>query len=219
MMSTTTTGENKKDLPNPLKGFEHVNRYWDRRLDLPAAKIMPGECYVSDKGEMIVTVLGSCVAACIRDTKLGIGGMNHFMLPVQAGERMIDRPSLVNAALCYGNWAMEYLINEIVKRGGLRSRFEVKIFGGGKVLSGLNNMDIGARNVGFIVDYLREEGLNIAARDTGSDCPRKVLYFPDTGAIKMKRLKTRANKTMEKREKEYLDSMAKSQKTGDVELF
>lgn len=218
-MGVTILESRKAGLPKALKGFEHVNRYWDQRIGLPAAKIMPGECYVSDKGEMIVTVLGSCVAACIRDTKLGIGGMNHFMLPVQSGDRMIDRPNLVNSALCYGNWAMEYLVNEIVKRGGLRSRFEVKIFGGGKVLSGLTNMDIGARNVGFIVDYLREEGLDITARDTGSDCPRKVLYFPDTGAVKMKRLKTRANTTVEKREKAYLDSMSQKPKSGDIELF
>lgn len=206
-------------LPSALRGFEHVNRYWDRRMNLPAAKILPGECYVSDKGEMIVTVLGSCISACVRDKKIGVGGMNHFMLPVQSTERVIDRPSLVNAELCYGNWAMEYLINEIIKRGGDRASLEVKIFGGGKVISGLNNLDIGARNTRFVLEYLEKEGLEIIAQDTGSDCPRKVLYFPDTGAVKMKRLKSRANDTVEIREKAYLDSMTKKPKSGDVELF
>lgn len=208
-----------KPLPAALSGFEHINRYWDRRMDLPAAKILPGECYVSDKGEMIVTVLGSCVAACVRDTRLGIGGMNHFMLPVQSTDRMIDRPNLVNAALCYGNWAMEYLVNEIIKRGGTRSKLEVKVFGGGKVLKGLHNIDIGARNVQFILEYLAQEGLDIIAQDVGSDCPRKVLYFPDTGSVKLKKLKSRANDTVELREKAYLDSMSKTTKSGDVELF
>ncbi len=168
---------------------------------------------------MIVTVLGSCVAACVRDARLGIGGMNHFMLPVQAGESSIERSNLANSALCYGNWAMEFLINEIVKRGGERSSLEVKVFGGGRVLSGLSNMDIGARNVQFTLDYLNSEGLDVVAKDVGSDCPRKVLYFPDTGAVKMKRLKTRANETVEKREKAYIDSMQQKPSAGDVELF
>lgn len=188
-------------------------------MNVPAAKILPGECYVSDKGEMIVTVLGSCVSACIRDTKLGIGGMNHFMLPVQSGERIIDRPNLINAALCYGNWAMEYLVNEIVKRGGDKSRLEVKVFGGGRVLSGLSNLDIGARNVDFILRYLAEEGLDVIAQDVGSDCPRKVLYFSDTGAVKMKKLRSRENDTVEIREKAYLDSIRSKPTQGDVELF
>ncbi|WP_370978910.1 chemoreceptor glutamine deamidase CheD [Agaribacterium sp. ZY112] len=218
----TSCRRSGKNLPRALEGFEHVNRYWDKRMDLVAAKILPGECYVSDKGEMIVTVLGSCVAACIRDKRLGIGGMNHFMLPVQGGGRTIDRPSLVNSALCYGNWAMEFLINEIIKRGGTRSQLEVKIFGGGRVLSGMSNIDIGARNVGFVLEYLDKEGLDVHAQDIGSDCPRKVLYFPDTGAVKMKRLRVRANDTVERREKAYIESMMKNKNQdnpSNVELF
>lgn len=206
-------------IPAALKGFEHINRYWDRRMNVPAAKILPGECYVSDKGEMISTVLGSCIAACVRDPKLGIGGMNHFMLPVQASSHTVNRPNLVNAELCYGNWAMEYLLNEIIKRGGRKERLEVKIFGGGRVLSGMTMIDIGARNIQFVLEYLEKEGISIFAQDVGSDCPRKVLYFPDTGAVKMKRLNSRANDTIEQREKAYIDSMAKKPKGGDIELF
>ncbi len=208
-----------EDLPRPLSGFEHVNRYWDRRMNLAAAKILPGECYVSDKGEMIVTVLGSCVAACVRDTQIGVGGMNHFMLPVQSSDRAIERHNLADSALCYGNWAMEFLVNEIIKRGGRKDRMEVKVFGGGRVLSGMTNIEIGARNISFILEYLEKEGLDIEAKDVGSDCPRKVLYFPDTGAVKMKRLRTRANTTVERREKEYMDSMTVKPKSCDVELF
>jgi CheD, stimulates methylation of MCP proteins len=202
-----------------ISGFEHINRYWDRRLGIPAAKILPGECYVSRTGEMIVTVLGSCVAACVRDVKIGVGGMNHFMLPVQLGEQSISRPSVVNAELCYGNWAMEYLINAILKQGGRRDRLEVKLFGGGRVLSSMTNMNIGKRNVEFVLDYLQKDSLTIAAQDLGSDYPRKVLYFPDTGAIKLKKLRTRMNNTIEQREKAYLDSMVKKPASGNVELF
>ncbi len=206
-------------LPTPILGFEHINRYWDRRINGAAAKILPGECYVSNYGEMIVTVLGSCIAACIRDTKLGIGGMNHFMLPVQSGDKGIQRNNSVNPALCYGNWAMEFLINSILKLGGKRERLEIKLFGGGRVLSGMTNIDIGKRNIEFVIDYLERDGLTIAAQNLGGGYPRKVLYFPDTGAVKMRRLRTVANDTIEKRERDYLDSMNKKPQTGGVELF
>ena len=93
-----------------IKGFEHVNRYYDPHMKSVAAKILPGECYVSNRGEMVVTVLGSCIAACIRDKTLGVGGMNHFMLPVQRTDNATSRRNLTTPELCYGNWAMEYLL-------------------------------------------------------------------------------------------------------------
>ncbi len=199
-----------------IKGFEHINRYWDPRMRQPAAKILPGECYVSKTGEMIVTVLGSCIAACIRDTRLGVGGMNHFMLPIRAGTKS---DSAITSELAYGNWAMEYLVNEILKQGGKKSNLEVKLFGGGKVLSNLSQIDIGGRNIEFVLDFIDKEGLSVRAHDLGSDCPRKVLYFPDTGAVKLKRLKSRANDTIERREREYYDTMTKKPDQSDIELF
>jgi len=220
-MSRPLSHENNspRPLPIPLQGFEHINRYWDKRMHTPAAKILPGECYVSDKNEMIVTVLGSCVAACIRDKAIGIGGMNHFMLPVQSGTHAITRSGSVDTALCYGNWAMEYLINSILKLGGKRNRLEIKLFGGGRVLAGMSNMDVGRRNIEFVQDYLTQEGFSVTSQDLGDKYPRKVLYFPDTGAVKMRRLRSVANTTIEKREREYLDSMSNKPQTGDVELF
>lgn len=199
-----------------IKGFEHINRYWDPRMRQPTAKILPGECYVSKTGEMIVTVLGSCISACIRDTRIGVGGMNHFMLPVQSGD---NSASAITSELAYGNWAMEYLVNEILKQGGRKTNLEVKLFGGGQVLSNLSNIDIGGRNIDFVLDFLDKEGLSVAAQDLGCTCPRKVLYFPDTGAVKLKRLKSRANDTIERREREYYETMTKKPDQGDVELF
>ncbi len=207
------------ELPKVIPGFESINRFWDKRLNVPAAKILPGECYVSRNGELIGTVLGSCIAACIRDKSTGVGGMNHFMLPVQNSDRAIERRSIVNAELCYGNWAMEYLINSILKQGGKKENLEVKLFGGGKVLANMTQMDIGQRNIQFVLDYLSKEGLRVIAQDLGNNYPRKVLYFSDTGAVKMKKLRTMANDTVQKREKAYLDSMSKKPKSGDVELF
>lgn len=202
-----------------IAGFEHINRYWDPRMRMPTAKILPGECYVSRTGEMIVTVLGSCISACIRDKKIGVGGMNHFMLPMQKDGNGMLRSGNISPELCYGNWAMEYLINEILKQGGRKERLEVKLFGGGRVLGSMSNIDVGARNIDFAVEFLKSEGLSIDTEDLGDDHPRKILYFPDTGAVKLKRLRSQANDTIQQREKAYLDSMKQEPKAGDVELF
>lgn len=208
----------KGELPPATRGYEHINRYWDRQMDVPAAKLLPGEVYVSNQGEMIVTVLGSCVAACIRDRVRGVGGMNHFMLPEQSEHSTMRSSDAVRIENRYGNWAMEFLINEIIKLGGDKRNFEIKIFGGGKVLDAMT--DIGQRNVLFVRDFLRREGLSIAAQDVGSVYPRKVLYFPDTGAVKVRKLKTVRNETILQREARYRKSVdAGQQQGGDIELF
>ena len=205
-------------LPKPIPGFEAVNRYWDKTMHVPAAKILPGEFYVSSQGEMISTVLGSCISACIRDTKIGVGGMNHFMLPEsEDGKGSWELNSVTGASSRYGNWAMEYLINAILKQGGRRENLEVKLFGGGQVLA--NMTDVGKRNIEFAINYLKNEGLTIIAKDVGGTYPRKVLYFPDTGAVKMRKLRSQNNDTLERREKEYCRSLEAKPSTGDVELF
>jgi chemotaxis protein CheD len=206
-------------LSKPLLGFEHVLRSWDARWQCPSAKILPGECYVSTQDELIQTVLGSCISVCIRDKKLGIGGMNHFMLPVQEGERGITRQNSINPALCYGNWAMEFLINAILKQGGRRENFEIKMFGGGRVLTGMTNIDVGARNIEFAREYLQQEKLVLSAEDVGDVCPRKIMYFPKTGVVKLRRLGHTANDTIERRERDYLMAMSKKPSSSDVELF
>jgi chemotaxis protein CheD len=183
-------------------------------MGVPAAKILPGEFYVSSRGEMIVTVLGSCIAACIRDTRIGVGGMNHFMLPFRTD---LDTRAEISASSRYGNWAMEFLINEILKQGGTRRNLEVKLFGGGQVLA--NMTDIGKRNIEFALDYLAREGLRVVAQDVGGELPRKVLYFPDTGAVKLKKLRTVQNNTLETRERHYLRTLNAAPQSGEVELF
>jgi len=203
-------------LPKPLRGFEHVNRYWDKRLDVAAAKILPGEFYVSTHGEMIATVLGSCIAACIRDRVIGIGGMNHFMLPASNNHSSWSVND-INESTRYGNWAMEYLINAILKEGGKKENLEVKLFGGGQVLANMTN--IGARNIEFAVRYLEQEKLRIVAQDVGGNYPRKVLYFPDTGSVKMRKIKKQHNNTVEKREEIYRKTINQQPGGGDVELF
>lgn len=206
------------ELPATLTGFEAINRYWDEKNDIFAAKILPGEFYVSVSGELITTVLGSCVSACIRDRKTGIGGMNHFMLPTDIKRNSSswnDTP--VNMQTRYGNIAMERLINVILASGGKRSNLEIKLFGGGKVLQ--IDTDIGGKNIEFVKQYLITEGLKTAAEDVGGIYPRKVLYFPKTGRVRVKKLANLHNETLKKREQSYIKTLGTSPIEGKIDLF
>jgi len=207
----------KKDFPSVINGFENINRYWDRRHKIIAAKILPGEYYVTKHNEMVCTVLGSCVSACIRDSKVGIGGMNHFMLPLSEDGNWGGSDSLVSTATRYGNYAMEHMINDILSHGGQRQNLEVKVFGGGKIMASMT--DIGNKNIQFVQDYLAQEGLKITGEDLGDIYPRKVLYYPYSGRVLMKKLKDLHNDTIIKREKAYQHDLEEKPVEGDIELF
>jgi len=205
--------------PPIIQGFEHINRYWDTKHDIFAAKILPGEFYVSLHGELVTTVLGSCVSACVRDRVSGVGGMNHFMLP---DSRERTRSSAwentpVSAETRYGNVAMERLINVILASGGKRKNLEVKLFGGGRVLN--INTDIGGKNVDFVKHYLQTEGLQVESEDTKGIWPRKVQYFPLTGRVRVKRLNALHNNTLQRREQEYIKRLNDRKVQGKVDLF
>ena len=217
-MTLSPSGFSEPNVPPPRAplGFEHINRYWDKRQGVYAAKILPGEFYVSTKGEMIVTVLGSCISACIRDRVSGVGGMNHFMLPSQGSSLSSQQ---FNESTRYGNWAMEYLINEVIKNGGSKKNFEIKIFGGGKVLESMSNIDVGRQNIDFVRQFILGESLQLSAEDVGGLFPRKVLYFPDTGSVKVRKLKTVRNDVVFERERSYADKINKKPTSGDIELF
>lgn len=205
--------------PRPLPGFEAIRRYWDPVHHVWAAKLLPGEYYVSRGNEMLVTTLGSCVAACIRDTARGVGGMNHFMLPTRGGdpESWVNDP--VNVATRYGNNAMEQLINRILKLGARREDLEVKLFGGGRVLRGVTT-DIGRRNIEFALEYCATEALNLTGRDLGGTHPRKVQFFPETGRAFSKKLYRTRNQTLIEREEHYLHELEEEPVSGgDVDLF
>ncbi|MAR92425.1 MAG: chemotaxis protein CheD [Pseudomonadales bacterium] len=205
--------------PAAPKGFSHINRYWDKQQGVYAAKILPGQFYVSTAGEMIVTVLGSCISACVRDKYNSVGGMNHFMLPVQRENLESGVLSTLSESARYGNWAMEYLINEILKNGGEKRNLEVKIFGGGKVLESMSQIDIGRKNIEFVRQFVANELLNLAAEDVGGLYPRKVLYFPDTGSVKVRKLKTVRNDVVFERERNYARTINTKPPQGDIELF
>ncbi|MDO6558637.1 chemoreceptor glutamine deamidase CheD [Paraglaciecola chathamensis] len=191
------------------------NRYYDRHFECDAIKILPGEYYATTEQTLILTVLGSCVAVCLRDPKLKIGGMNHFLLP---SDNAGHNP--VSASARYGVYAMEILITQILKLGGDKRRLEAKVFGGGAVLQGMTTNIVGQRNAEFVVDFLKTEQIPILASDLLDIYPRKVYFFPETGEVKVRKLKSLHNATILDRESEYrLKLKRNAQATGDVELF
>ena len=192
-----------------------TNIYYDRGFDLDAAKILPGEYYWTPKDMVIVTVLGSCVSACIRDRVTGVGGMNHFMLPQDNS----DQGGILSASMRYGNYAMEILINELLKGGAKRENLEAKVFGGGAVLQNFNAINVGERNSQFVKDYLKAESIRIVAQDLEDVWPRKVYYFPRTGKVLVKKLRQMHNNTIANREQDYASKLSTRPASGDIELF
>jgi len=191
-----------------------TNVYFDRTFDCDAAKILPGEFYFTAKDMMIVTVLGSCVSACLRDRVNGVGGMNHFMLPDRG-----DAESPVSASTRYGTYAMEVLINELLKAGARRENLEAKVFGGGNVLSGLTVMNVGERNARFVREYLHAESIRIVAEDLNDIYPRKVYFFPRSGKVLVRKLRQLNNNTLVNREQDYASRIRTGDVTGSVDLF
>ncbi|MDH3659455.1 MAG: chemoreceptor glutamine deamidase CheD [Alphaproteobacteria bacterium] len=192
-------------------------RYFDARYGMNVVMVLPGRHYVTSKtDEMIVTLLGSCVAACIRDPVAAVGGINHFLLPESDTGHW---GKTVDAAMRYGNHAMETLINDIIKRGGARSRLEVKVFGGGQVIEGASALSVGQKNVDFVESYLRNEGLDIAAKHLGGMKPRRIHYFPITGKVQMRQLQRAADQDLIKREMTYRSQIKVDDNAGDAELF
>ena len=182
---------------------------------MEASKIVPGEYYVTRREMVLVTVLGSCVAACIRDKESGIGGMNHFMLPNSTH----DNNSWISASARYGAYAMEVMINQILKQGAKRENLEAKLFGGGAVIKNMSAMNVGDDNAKFALDYLRREKIPVVAKDLLGSFPRKVYYFPHSGKVLVKKLRDLPNDTIIVRELEYGKRLTNAKVDGDIELF
>ena len=195
-------------------------RYFDTRQGFTAVKVMPGEYYIThEPSEMLVTVLGSCVSACIRDPYTGLGGMNHFMLP--DGEKTVW--SGANSALRYGNYAMEVLINEVMKGGCPKDELEIKLFGGATLkTSGKdnenNNNSVGSKNAQFVLEYLKKEGLHVDAQDLGGVTPRRIHFYPSLGKVKRLLLRRQGERSIFSDEGKYKSKFGKP-KEGSVELF
>jgi chemotaxis protein CheD len=204
-----------ESLPRALPGFESIRRYRNA-AGVSTARILPGEFYVTREDEIIDTVLGSCVAACIRNPRLSIGGMNHFMLPRPGTSGSDAWERVASRATRYGTASMEQLINSVLSAGGSRQDLEVKIFGGGRVVAKLS--DIGARNLEFVREFLKQEGLKVAAEDSGDICSRHVQYFPRSGRVRVRHLSARTAE-LGANEQRYLDRLDQVPVAGEIDLF
>ena len=163
----------------PRRAGEASFFFFDAHFKTEAVKVLPGEFFVHDEDVAIMTTLGSCIAACLWDRERKVGGMNHFMLPDGAGAADCGR---------YGSYAMELLINELIKRGASRTTLEAKVFGGGAVIAGMTTINVGERNTQFVLDYLKTERIAVVSKDVLDVYPRKVCFLPASGKAMVKRL-------------------------------
>src|SRR5665647_1893225 len=193
-----------------------TRHYFDREFGISAVKLLPGEYYVTSRDMVLTTVLGSCVSACVRDSTAGIGGMNHFMLPEDADPTSRDAA----AAMRYGAYAMEMLLNELFKAGARRERMEAKVFGGGAVLANMTMLNIGDRNADFVLRYLQTEQVRIAAQDLRGSLPRRINYFPVTGRVTVRKLRRQDDALLVQHDEQALvQALLKQRGCNKVELF
>jgi chemotaxis protein CheD len=165
----------------PRRAGEASFFFYDAHFKNNAVKVLPGEFFVHDEDILVMTTLGSCIAACLWDRERRIGGLNHFMLPDGGGATDSGR---------YGSFAMELLINELIKRGASRTTMEAKVFGGGAVIGGMNSLNVGERNTRFVLDYLKTERIAVVSKDVMDVYARKVCFLPASGKAMVKRLAT-----------------------------
>lgn len=195
----------------PRKPGEASFFYADHHFQYDAVKVLPGEYFVSNEDLVVMTVLGSCIAACLWDGKARVGGMNHFMLPDGDGAEGPGR---------YGSYAMELLINEMLKLGARRETMQAKVFGGAQVMAGFTTMNVGERNTQFVLDYLTTERIPVVSKDVLDIHPRKVCFFPTTGKVLVKRLAHSHPETLAVEERKGNAALvAKSTAGGSVDLF
>ncbi len=184
--------------------------FHDPHFRADAVKVLPGEYYVSADDLVVMTVLGSCIAACIWDPRVRVGGMNHFMLP-EGGSDSGGR---------YGSYAMELLINELMKLGARRETMQAKVFGGGAVMSSFTTMNVGERNTKFVLDYLQTERIAVVSKDVLDVHPRKVCFFPATGKAMVKRLASSNTDALETQERKgSAATVVTSTAGGSIDLF
>lgn len=197
-----------------LPGFESFRRYWVPARDRYGVKLKLGECYVTRNDEVISTTLGSCISVCMRDPAIGIGGMNHFILPASADSHTSGP---ITEATRYGTFAMEELVNGILRFGGRRERLEAKVTGGGRVIS--SGGGVGAANIAFIQEYMEAEQLSVSAWDLGGEDPRQVIYLPREGRMLVKRMGGVNVDQLAQEENSYRSRIERSLQSSDVELF
>lgn len=187
--------------------------YWENHFRRDAVRVLPGEYFVHDSDLVIMTTLGSCIAVCLTDPQMRVGGMNHFMLPEGGSGPGADHGR-------YGSYAMELLINGLMRRGAMRSRLQAKVFGGAGVIEGMTTINIGEKNTRFVLDYLQTEHIPVIAKDVLDVYPRKVCMMPASGKALVKRLPPTRSTELLKLEKEAARQIAPVESSGgSIDLF
>jgi chemotaxis protein CheD len=192
----------------PREAGEASFFWYEGAFNSEAVKVLPGEYFVMGEEILIMTTLGSCIAACLWDRKAKVGGMNHFMLA--EGSDGSGR---------YGSYAMEVLINRMMKLGAQRSSMEAKVFGGGAVVGGLNSSKVGERNTDFVMNYLKTERIPVVSKDVLDIYPRKVCFMPVSGKAMVKRLASSNTEALAAQERAAAQHAAPGHSGGTVDLF
>ena len=193
----------------PKKPGEASFFWYDAHFASEAVKVLPGEYYAASEDILVMTTLGSCIAACLWDRHAHVGGLNHFMLASGADD-----------SGRYGSYAMELLINELMKLGATRSTLEAKVFGGGQMIGGMDTMRVGERNARFVLDYLRTERIPVVSKDVLDVHPRKVCFLPKSGKAMVKRLAPTNAEALVQRDRIAAQKAAPaSTGGGSVDLF
>lgn len=199
--------------------YDGVKRYYDQNLEVTVVKLLTGDCYYTNQDrEMLVTILGSCISVCLRDPKNKIAGMNHILLPGDSNTNL--KKGDPGYSTRFGAFAMEELINGMLKLGAKKSNMEAKIFGGGNVIK--NSTLIGERNIKFALDFLEQEKIPTLSKDVGGDTARRLHFFPDTGKAFIRKLKRKEDMVILDKEKEYQNTLKnkfEDEKEPEVDLF
>jgi chemotaxis protein CheD len=220
-MSTATAPSRAAPAPSRLARLKAERRkpgeasffFFDPHFNNDSVKILPGEYFVHREDLLITTTLGSCIAACLWDRNARVGGMNHFMLPDGNGAGGADGGR-------YGSFAMELLINELLKLGAQRGALEAKVFGGGQVISGMHSINVGERNTRFVLDYLKTEHITVVSKDVLDIYPRKVCFLPASGKAMVKRLASANTEMLQAQERAAAAQAAPvASGGGSVDLF
>jgi chemotaxis protein CheD len=201
--------------PLPASALKTTRSYFDARFDALVHPVAPGAHAINGKAsEMLSTVLGSCIAVCLRDEKKRIGGLNHFMLPALADGQVQNRH-----AMLYGDTAMEVLINALMRAGCDRRNLEAKVFGGARIAAAFDQSAIGERNAQFAIDFLAHEGIAVKSRDTGGASPRRVLFEPWSGRVLVQHIDPLATAELAHREAKHHAAISVKPATSLVEMF
>lgn len=181
---------------NKLGYFENIHRSYDKSLDKYVVGISSGGIYLTEEDEVITTVLGSCIAVCVRDLMTGITGMNHFLI---AGNKNDINNASGHSLFQYGLYSMDYMLNKMIHLGCSKDTMEIKIFGGGAIISSVG--DVGKSNVRFVKNYINLKGYRLAGEDVGGNHPRKINYFSGSGKVMVKRMRSLHKQVIANREK------------------